>query len=69
MSECKWVFDCDDLEGDSWFTECGERHLFFDGTPKTNGYKFCPYCGKPLKSVNKYSRNPNNLRAKIKEKQ
>jgi len=44
---CTWSEDEDYV----WMTSCHESHIFFDGTPIENGYKFCPYCGKPLKEV------------------
>ena len=28
---------------------CGEAFRFDDGGPIDNGFKFCPYCGSPLK--------------------
>jgi uncharacterized Zn-finger protein len=33
--------------------EAQERihHVFNDYGPKENGFKFCPYCGKPLKET------------------
>ena len=43
--KCTWSEDEDGL----WWTACKEIHVFFDGTPAENGYKFCPYCRKPLK--------------------
>jgi rRNA maturation endonuclease Nob1 len=43
--KCTWSEDEDGL----WHTECHQIHQFFDGTPTENSYKFCPYCGKPLK--------------------
>jgi hypothetical protein len=45
--KCTWSEDEDGL----WWTACKEIHEFFDGTPIKNGYKYCPYCGKPLKEV------------------
>ena len=26
-------------------SECGEEYVLIDGTPKDNGYHFCPNCG------------------------
>lgn len=26
-------------------SECGEEYVLIDGTPKENGYHFCPNCG------------------------
>jgi len=44
MLECRWWEDDDPVEGVSWHTVCGNRHIFLDGGPTENGYKFCPYC-------------------------
>jgi hypothetical protein len=41
---CAWSEDEDGV----WLTSCKEMHMFFDGIPIENGYKFCPYCGKEL---------------------
>ncbi len=49
--ECGWLEKEDGEEG-YWDTSCGNSHLFFGGTPADNQYKFCPYCGKPIKDVN-----------------
>lgn len=42
---CTWSEDEDGM----WWTDCDQIHVFFDGTPTENSYKFCPYCGKELK--------------------
>lgn len=44
LKKCVCVWD--DEEG--WPSTCGECFYFEDGGPKENGFKFCPYCGKPL---------------------
>lgn len=44
---CTWSEDEDGV----WWTVCKEMHEFYDGTPKDNNYKFCPYCGKELEEV------------------
>ncbi len=41
---CEWT---EDWEG-NWDTACGERFTFGADTPRENGMKFCPYCGKAL---------------------
>jgi len=41
---CTWNYDPDDY----WETECGHTHVFIDGGPDENEYRFCPYCGKTL---------------------
>lgn len=47
---CEWKLD-DWEEGELWNTECGEVEQFMNGTPDENKYKYCPYCGKPIKVV------------------
>lgn len=44
---CEWTLDAW-INGDSWDTSCAEKHLFSADGPKENGYKYCPYCGRPL---------------------
>jgi hypothetical protein len=46
--ECLWKFVQDTDDG-YWDTQCGHSHMFFSGRPEENDYKFCPYCGKPIK--------------------
>jgi hypothetical protein len=41
---CIWTKD----EEEIWWTSCDNAHQFFDGGPRVNKYKFCPYCGKKL---------------------
>ena len=43
---CAWGKDEDGI----YQTDCGECFVFNDDGPKENGFKFCPYCGKTLKS-------------------
>ena len=46
---CEWKLE--DEEANLYVTKCQQRHLIFEGTPKDNGYKHCPYCGKKIKVV------------------
>ena len=46
---CEWKFE--DEEANLYLTGCQQRQLIFDGTPKENGYRYCPYCGKKIKEV------------------
>ena len=41
---CAWT---EDDEG-NWETACDNLHVFFDGGPVENGYKWCPYCGREI---------------------
>lgn len=46
-SECEWKLE--DSESNLYVTECENRRLIFEGTPKENGYRYCPYCGRKIK--------------------
>lgn len=46
---CEW--NLEDEEANLYLTGCQQRQLLFDGTPKENGYRYCPYCGKKIKIV------------------
>ncbi len=32
-------------------SECGEEYVLIDGTPKENGYHFCPNCGADMRGT------------------
>ena len=51
---CVWRVDNDGV----WNTDCGQAHVFIDGTPGQNNYGFCPYCGKPLAEI--HAPNPSS---------
>lgn len=42
-----------DEEEGTYETSCGEMTIFTVGNVDENNYKFCPYCGKLIKEVNK----------------
>ena len=44
---CIWEEGEDSL----WHTGCNNIHMFLDGSPTENTYKYCPYCGKTLEEV------------------
>ena len=46
---CEWKLE--DEEANLYLTECQQRQLIFEGSPKENGYTYCPYCGKKIKVV------------------
>ena len=46
---CEWKLE--DEEANLYLTRCQQRQLIFEGTPKENGYRYCPYCGKKIKVV------------------
>jgi hypothetical protein len=39
---CRWSVDDDG----TWFSACGEAHVFTSGDPTANHFDFCPYCGR-----------------------
>jgi len=43
---CIWTHS--EYDDEHWETSCGQEFMIIDGTPKDNGYNFCPSCGKPL---------------------
>lgn len=46
MDTCIWE-EVD--EGSYYEAGCNQKGFSFnDGTAKENGFKFCPFCGKPL---------------------
>lgn len=46
---CEWKLE--DEEANLYLTECQQRQLIFEGTPKENEYRYCPYCSKKIKEV------------------
>lgn len=45
-----WVCE-EDYDGDPvvWTcSHCKDSSIMYDGTPKDNGFKFCPYCGAKM---------------------
>lgn len=43
---CEWTQECS-IE-DIYNTKCKNSHIFFDGGPIDNEYKYCPYCGRQI---------------------
>ena len=48
VDTCTWTHDDD--EG-SWDAECGERWSITEGTPEENNFRFCPGCGRKVKTI------------------
>ena len=48
MTKCLWIcpngYEYDNVTE----SECGQSHVFNNGTPTENHFKFCPYCGKEI---------------------
>ena len=55
MNFCMWT---EDEEG-AWDTECGDKHIINSGTPYSNGFKFCLYCGRQTLQL-RYLEPPTN---------
>jgi hypothetical protein len=48
-SKCSWsVDDPDGFFERLWNSGCGHHFYFTEFEPDENGWKFCPWCGKPL---------------------
>lgn len=48
-AQCTWAqLDADDDDCGLWHTDCKNEACLSKGTPLSNKYKFCPYCGKPI---------------------
>jgi hypothetical protein len=45
---CLWG---EDVADGVWETSCGHAFEFNAGDPADNEFLFCPYCGKPLKTL------------------
>jgi hypothetical protein len=45
---CLWI-PVDDPDTGVWASQCGNEFILEEGTPKGNGFIYCPYCGKVLK--------------------
>jgi hypothetical protein len=43
--KCHWS---EDGEGSFWATGCDHAFTIIDGTPKQNGFRWCPFCGHSL---------------------
>lgn len=49
-SDCSW--DCDSREDSGYYqSDCGHTFSFTDEGVEENGFKFCPFCGKPIEAV------------------
>jgi hypothetical protein len=44
---CEWEENSDG----QYEADCGNIFEVIEGTPEENGFKFCTFCGKPLKQV------------------
>ena len=45
---CLWI-PVDDPDTSVWASQCGNEFILEEGTPKGNGFIYCPYCGEVLK--------------------
>jgi hypothetical protein len=51
MNECQWTQE--ECDSTVWTAACDPVRLFEfnDGGPSDSHFRFCPYCGKPLREV------------------
>ena len=45
---CEWTIDGHPDYGSHFDTACGDGWNLLNGDPASDGYKFCPSCGKPI---------------------
>ena len=48
QEHCLWI-PVGDFDENVWASQCGNEFVLEEGTPVTNGFKFCVWCGKTLK--------------------
>lgn len=47
--KCRW--NLDDYDSNTYKTSCSEHEFqFFTDGPIENNFKYCPYCGKEIKT-------------------
>jgi len=46
--ECEWVYPHDMEQQGEMLSQCGVRSYFNVNDDVQDGFKFCPYCGKPI---------------------
>lgn len=48
---CTWKLD-ETAWHTYWEPSCGDHPFEFnEGGPVENGFRYCPYCGKPIKEI------------------
>lgn len=52
FNNCYWNYD---FEKRIWVSECEKFFDFLTGTPITNGFLYCPYCGSVITIENNNS--------------
>lgn len=53
-----WIpYESETGEGSNTYkcSACGEIQMLIDGTPKENGWKYCPHCGARMDEVQDHS--------------
>ena len=50
---CAWV----SVDEEYYDTSCDNAFVFIDGGPVDNKFKFCPYCGEPIKVLKQEERD------------
>lgn len=48
---CSWDCDGGREDGGYYESDCGYTFSFTDDGLEENGFKFCPFCGKPIQAV------------------
>jgi len=49
-NKCDWVQE-GDYDSTEYATECNQRFNIEEGTPESNDFKYCCFCGKQLNQI------------------
>lgn len=55
---CAWM-EVADSGWNYWETGCDEAFIFYEGTPTSNKYRYCPYCGRPIQQTEIRTEEPD----------
>jgi len=57
---CMWTQDGMSEYDSFWESDCRNAFQFNEGSPKDNGFKFCPYCGSSIEIIIKQTDDVEN---------
>jgi len=48
---CRWTLEDEQFYGDTYASECGRMFSFDLCGPTKHDFTYCPYCGRPIATV------------------